>query len=53
MSVQNGSFFTKISSKNIRNSSNEFNNPFKYKCETFENYMHPFQKIMVNVECNS
>jgi hypothetical protein len=33
MPVQNGSFFTKISSKNIRNSSSEFNNPFKYKCE--------------------
>ncbi len=34
MFVQNGSFFTKISSKNIRNYSSEFNNPFKYKCET-------------------
>ncbi len=27
--------------------------PFKYKCETFQNFIHPFSKIMVSVKCNS
>ncbi len=28
-------------------------NPFKYKCETLQVFIHPFQKIMVNAKCNS
>jgi hypothetical protein len=28
-------------------------NPFKYKCETFQNFIHPFHKIVVNIKCNS
>ncbi len=25
-------------------------NPFKYKCETCQIFIHPFQKIMVNMD---
>jgi len=28
-------------------------NPFKYKCETSQIFMHPFQKIAMNAKCNS
>jgi len=28
-------------------------NPFKYKCETSQIFVHPFKKIMVNAKCNS
>jgi hypothetical protein len=28
-------------------------NPFKYKCETCQGFMYPFQKIMVSAKCNS
>jgi hypothetical protein len=28
-------------------------NMFKYKCETSQNLVHPFQKIMVSAKCNS
>jgi hypothetical protein len=26
-------------------------NPFKYKCETFQIFIHPFQKIVMSVKC--
>jgi hypothetical protein len=29
------------------------NNPFKYKCETFQIFIHSFQKIMMSAKCNS
>jgi len=28
-------------------------NPFKYKCETFQIFIHPFQKIVMSAKCNS
>jgi hypothetical protein len=28
-------------------------NPFKYKCETFQIFIHPFQKIVVNAKWKS
>jgi hypothetical protein len=28
-------------------------NPFKYKCEASQIFIHPFQKIVVNAKCNS
>jgi hypothetical protein len=28
-------------------------NPFKYKCETSQIFIHSFKKIMLNVKCNS
>ncbi len=28
-------------------------NPFKYKCETYQVVIHPFQKIIMSVKCNS
>jgi len=27
--------------------------PFKYKCETFQIFIHPFQKLRVSAKCNS
>ncbi len=29
------------------------NNPFIYKCETSQVFIHSFQKIMVSAKCNS
>jgi hypothetical protein len=31
---------------------NLITNAFKYKCETFQHFIHPFKKIMVNAKCN-
>jgi len=28
-------------------------NPFKYECETFQVFIHPFRKIVMNAKCNS
>ncbi len=28
-------------------------NPFKYKCETSQMFIHPFQKIVVSTKCKS
>jgi hypothetical protein len=28
-------------------------NPFKYKCETCQIFIHPFQKIVMSAKCNS
>jgi hypothetical protein len=28
-------------------------NPFKYKCEISQVFIHPFQKIVVSAKCNS
>jgi hypothetical protein len=28
-------------------------NPFKYKCETSQIFIHSFKKIVMNVKCNS
>jgi hypothetical protein len=28
-------------------------NPFKHKCETFQIFIQPFDKIVVNAKCNS
>jgi hypothetical protein len=27
-------------------------NPFKYKCEIYQIFIHPFQEIMMNAKCN-
>ncbi len=29
------------------------NNPFRYKCETSQVFLHAFKKLMVNAKCNS
>jgi hypothetical protein len=29
------------------------NNQFKYKCETYQIFIHPFKKIEMNAKCNS
>jgi len=28
-------------------------NPFNYKCETFQNFIHPFKKVVMSAKHNS